>query len=205
MFSNVKKYSKNYKFKKVRNSNDQTLSSFGTFQTPPFLFGSMKKLAIHVLYTTQQLHCSGNYALLSVLQWAGCLPSTKSTHHHNLLLLLHNWSAFVRWMCAYAHLHKCALQIVQSTQSMCFSRLCIAQLCKRRLCASVCDLITRRLRPPGYDLCIRMCSRRCRCLHMFRFLRSESRPGTNLVRKGVICLHIFLHFLAQKKMQKRRK
>ena len=34
MFSNVKKYSKNYKFKKVRNSNDQTLSSFGTFQTP---------------------------------------------------------------------------------------------------------------------------------------------------------------------------
>lgn len=57
MFSNVKKYSKNYKFKKVRNSNDQTLSSFGTFQTPPFLFGSMKKLAIHVLYTQQLNNC----------------------------------------------------------------------------------------------------------------------------------------------------
>ena len=143
MFSNVKKYSKNYKFKKVRNSNDQTLSSFGTFQTPLPLWKYEEVSNTCSIYTTQQLHCSGNYALLSVLQWAGCLPSTKSTHHHNLLLLLHNWSAFVRWMCAYAHLHTCALQIVQSTQSMCFSRLCIAQLCKRRLCASVCDLITR--------------------------------------------------------------
>jgi len=34
MFSSVKKYSKKATFNKVKNSNDQNLSSFGTFQTP---------------------------------------------------------------------------------------------------------------------------------------------------------------------------
>jgi len=67
MFSSVKKYSKKATFNKVKNSNDQNLSSFGTFQTP-FLFGNVKKLAIHVSIFCRGGHNSCAVGWLAVYQ-----------------------------------------------------------------------------------------------------------------------------------------
>ena len=83
MFSSVKKYSKKATFNKVKKSNDQNLSSFGTFQTPLPLWKceEVSNTCFYILQRRTQLLCGG---------LVGCLPSTKSTHHNLLLLLLHH-------------------------------------------------------------------------------------------------------------------
>ena len=103
MFSNVKKYSKNF-IQESKKSNDQNVSLFGTFQTPLPLwkneevsntcsifcrtaqFTALQSCIIRVRCIA--MHIGAIYWLLSILQSIGCLPSTKSTHHNLLLLLL---------------------------------------------------------------------------------------------------------------------
>ena len=150
---------------------------------PPFLFGNVKKLAIHVSIFCRGGHNSCAVGWLAVYQVQRvltiiccCCCSTTEICFCAMNVCL--WPTPPLLL-----LHNCAFQIVQ--------RLHIAQLCGRRLCASVCDncFITRRLRPAGYVLCISVCSFRCKCLHMFRFLHNGSRPRENLVfRAGGIFL-----------------
>ena len=134
MFSNVKKYSKNFIQESLKKSNDQNLSSFGTFQTPLPLwkyeevsntcsifcrtaqFTAFQSFTFRVGCIAMHI---GAYWLLSILQSIGCLPSTKSTHQNLLLLLLllHNNICFCAMkVCPWTLMHNCALQIVQRTR-----------------------------------------------------------------------------------------
>ena len=175
MFSNVRKYSKNF-IQKVRNSNDQNLSSFGTIQTPfPLWKYEEVSNTCSIFCRTAQFYCIENWCNsleLSILQCIGCLPSTKSTLHHDLLLLqLHNLSTFVRWMCAYGRPPSCTIvhcTIVQSTH-MCVTLNCAtwnAQCAGGDFVQCVIKNLTvlsQNLDDPYY-LCISMCS--CRCANV---------------------------------------
>ena len=128
MFSNVKKYSKNF-IQESKKSNDQNVSLFGTFKTPLPLwkneevsntcsifcrtaqFTALQSCIIRVCCIA--MHIGAIYWLLSILQSIGCLPSTKSTHHNLLLLLLLHTYLLLCDEWSNPPLHNCALQIVQ--------------------------------------------------------------------------------------------